>query len=129
MIQIQKITKPAPNNDSSDNRLLSIDTVAALYEVSRSTVYRWINNDGLPTIRLPGNGTRGILRIAADELHRWREQFPHQVKQPSDPEKTLSLKGPRFLNNKKSESFSKKKLDQQNRPASRVHVKNTTEWR
>ena len=125
MSLIQQITRTEPN----DNRLLSINAVAALCEVSTSTVYRWINNDGLPTIRLPGNGTRGILRIAADELHQWREQFPQQVKQISDSEKTFTLKGHRFLSDKKSESFSKKKLDQQNRPASRVHVKKKTELR
>lgn len=116
-------------NKGSNGSMLSVKAVAALCGVSRHTVYRWINNDGLPTIRLPGSGMRGILRIVADELHQWREQFHHQVKQISESEKTFTLKGRRFTSNKKTESFSKNKLDQRNHPASRVSIKSRTKQR
>ena len=127
MSQIQQI-RPAPSKGGCGNHMLSVDAVAALYEVSKSTVYRWINNEGLPTFKFPGNGIRGILRIAADELSQWREQF-HQKVEVSDSEKTLTLEGRRFLMDKNSESFSKKKLDQRNGPASRVPVETKTELR
>jgi len=128
MSQIQQI-RPAPSKGGCGNHMLSVDAVAALYEVSKSTVYRWINNEGLPTFKFPGNGIRGILRIAEDELHLWRERFHQKVEEASDSEKTLTLEGRRFTSNKNSESFSQNKLDPRNRPASRVPVEKKTELR
>jgi len=64
--------------DLSDMQLLRISEVAAILSVGRSSVYRLIQHEGLPTISL---GSRGEYRVARTSLRRWmieREAASHQ---------------------------------------------------
>lgn len=72
MSLIQEITRTEPNG----NRMLSINAVAALCEVSRNTVYRWIETEGLPVHRLPsGRGSRPVIRIDSEKLTEWIDSY------------------------------------------------------
>lgn len=52
--EIAKTTKPLYNIDMSDCVLMTVDEVKNVLRVSRSTVYRYLNNLSLPAIRLEG---------------------------------------------------------------------------
>lgn len=51
-------------------RLLKVRDVAALLSVSRPTVYRYVNEQALPHVRLSG----GVLRFREREVERWVEE-------------------------------------------------------
>jgi excisionase family DNA binding protein len=44
-------------------KLLTIKQVADILSISRSTVYRWIQEERLPIINLRRKGARRVLRI------------------------------------------------------------------
>ncbi|WP_371864840.1 helix-turn-helix domain-containing protein [Dictyobacter aurantiacus] len=46
--------------------LLSVADVAIMLGVCRTTVYQYLNHEGLPSILL-----RGVRRIHPDSLHEW----------------------------------------------------------
>lgn len=49
-------------------KLLSVKEVQSVLGISRSTVYRWIREGGLPCVNLRKNGAKRILRIEEREL-------------------------------------------------------------
>jgi len=49
--------------------LLSIEEVAKRFMVSKTTIHRWIKEDGFPSIKL-----RGTLRFDAREVREWVNQ-------------------------------------------------------
>jgi excisionase family DNA binding protein len=50
-------------------KLLRIRDAAKRLNVSRASIYRWIDEGRLPAVQLGGRGAP--LRIPADELERW----------------------------------------------------------
>lgn len=79
-------------------RLLKVETVAALCEVSIRTVYRWLGPDGLPIYRFPGTGSRPILRIAQDDLDGFLARHRHDPEvEKAAAQRTLRLDGIRFM--------------------------------
>ena len=52
-------------------KLLRVQEVAERLRLSRQSVYRKIENDELPALRL-GNG--GAVRVREDELEEWLER-------------------------------------------------------
>jgi excisionase family DNA binding protein len=79
-------------------RLLKIETVATLCEVSKRTVYRWLNREGLPAHRIPGVGARPILRIAQTDLDAWLQRHRHDPEvEKAATQRTLRLDGIRFM--------------------------------
>ncbi len=54
--------------------LLRIDEAAERLNVSRASVYRWINQGRLPAVQLGGPGAP--VRVPADELDAWLHSPP-----------------------------------------------------
>lgn len=75
--------------------LLTIDGVAARCAVSPKVVRRWIRDDELPIVRLPGSGASPIVRISDTDLELWLIQF--RGRRSSAPEQTLHLHGRRHI--------------------------------
>jgi excisionase family DNA binding protein len=90
---------PSRKVQPSSSRLLDLDEVAERCSVSTKTVRRWIEGDGLPVHRLPGNGLRPIIRVAEDDLENWRHRFRRDVAKEHEKEPVLRFKGMRFLRN------------------------------
>ena len=65
------------SKETQERQLLTVADVASACGVSIRTVYRWIENDGLPVHRIPGVGARPLLRIASDDLDEWLGQYRH----------------------------------------------------
>ena len=45
---------------------LTLGDVQRMFQVSRSTVYRWTNEDGMPVRRVGG-----VVRLPADKVREW----------------------------------------------------------
>ena len=59
---------------SSERMLLRVDEVAQMIGVSKATAYDLINRNQIPSIRLAGRGSRGLLRVPADALRKLIDQ-------------------------------------------------------
>lgn len=103
--------------DAATARLHSLDEVAALCSVSKRTVQRWIDDDGLPIHRIPGAGARGIVRIAESDLTEWLSQFRKRAADKAD-RPVLRLNGRRFTKN--PSDSPENGLDHRSSPRSRV---------
>jgi Helix-turn-helix domain len=111
------ISESAGQSQATDKRLLKVEDVAEQCSVSARTVRRWINGDGLPTHRLPGCGSRGILRVDAGELELWLARYQHDfAADGKSNDKTMRLNGRRFINDGKNRN----RLDSAKNPASCV---------
>ena len=93
---IGRNTGPSPNSDSSNDRMLKVDSVADICEVSKRTVYRWIH-DGLPVYRMPGRGIRSIQRIDSGDLAEWLARHRHDDSEKAADERTITLEGRKFF--------------------------------
>lgn len=60
------MTSEELNKDNPEDRLLSIEDAVKYLNVSRNTLYDWINNEGLPAIKIGR-----ILRIRKESLDTW----------------------------------------------------------
>ena len=54
----------------SENRLLTVQEIAALLRVDQTTVRRWINNGSLPAVALPKQASRTIYRVKQSEIDK-----------------------------------------------------------
>ena len=54
---------------------LTLVDVQRMFQVSRSTVYRWTNEDGMPVRRVGG-----VVRLPADKVREWAEK--HSITMP-----------------------------------------------
>ncbi len=61
--------------------LLTIDEVARLLRVKRSTVYAWTHQKRIPFIKVGGAG----LRFNEAEISKWIESSTVQAQSPGDP--------------------------------------------
>ena len=78
--------------------MMSIADVATRCGVSKRTVHRWINDDGLPVHRMPGSGSRPITRVGSSDLRGWLDQHRHSSAADDEHNKrTLRLDGRRFI--------------------------------
>lgn len=82
---------------TNHNQLLSLESVAKLCDVSKRTVYRWLNHDNLPVYRLPGVGIRKILRISLDDLETWLHRHRHDPEVEKAHQQVMVLEGMRFM--------------------------------
>ena len=55
-------------------KLLTVEEVADLLRVGRSTAYSWISQGLLPSIDLTGGSRRPVLRVRREDLDAWIEQ-------------------------------------------------------
>jgi excisionase family DNA binding protein len=97
----------AKTERASNTRLLKIDDVAEMCSISKRTVYRWIDSEGLPVHRFPGSGRASILRIANDDLADWLGQYRHDFAEENKPEQIVKLNGRRFIGVGRSSSVGK----------------------
>ena len=114
------ISQGAGQSQAVNKRLLKVEDVAEQCSVSTRTVRRWINGDGLPVHRLPGCGSRGILRIDAGELELWLARYQHDfAADDKSNDKTMQLNGRRFIHDG-SDGKNRNRLDASKNPASCV---------
>lgn len=80
-------------------QMLSVCAVAKLLNLSTSTIYRWINSQGLPVHQLPsGAGLRQIIRISLEDLNNWLEAYRVDLSDTEVEEPVLRLEGRIFTN-------------------------------
>jgi len=97
-------------SEDADGRLLSVNDVAKRCGVCTRTVYTWINEGGLTVHRIPGRGSRGIIRIADDDLGEWLGQFRYDFAKEKDKNKrTIRIEGRQFIANKNRLDTSRSK--------------------
>jgi len=88
------------SENANDQQLLSVNAVAKRCGVCKRTVYTWINKENLPIHRIPGRGSRGIIRIAQNDLDEWTGQFRHDFAKEKDKSKrTIRIEGRQFIAN------------------------------
>tara|TARA_R110002072_G_scaffold158989_4_gene310074 strand:+ start:15750 stop:16112 length:363 start_codon:yes stop_codon:yes gene_type:complete len=90
---------------------LTVNEIADACGVSAKTIRRWIELEGLPTVRLPAAGARPITLIIPSDLDAWLAESRHQSSATED-EPTVKIDGFRFLD--------QKSLDNQSTPRSSV---------
>jgi excisionase family DNA binding protein len=81
---------------TNGQRLLSVKNVAKRCGVCTRTVYTWINEGGLTVHRIPGRGSRGIIRIAQEDLDEWTGQFRHDFAKDKS-KRTIRIEGRQFI--------------------------------
>ena len=90
---------------------LTVSEVADACGVSSKTIRRWIDLEGLPTVRLAAAGARPITLIIPSDLDAWLRDARHESS-ASEDEPTVKIDGFRFL--------GQKPLDKQNSSRSSV---------
>lgn len=89
-------------------RMLTVADVATQCGVCQRTVTIWIANDGLPVHRVPGRGSKGIIRIAQEDLDIWLAQFRHNAAhEKEERERTVRLDGRSFIVSRQKEPFAR----------------------
>ena len=73
--------------------------------VSAKTVRRWINNEGLPSVRICGAGARAMTFILPSDLDAWLQAARHDSSQTKDQDLSVQINARRFA--RKSLDYSK----------------------
>lgn len=94
--------------------LLSIPEAAERLNVSRASVYRWIEEGRLPAVQLGGRGAP--IRVLADELDQWLE-FRRMPSVSDDDGQPLERRQLRSGANPAERSETPKPLGQSSSPA------------
>jgi excisionase family DNA binding protein len=69
-------------------RLLTIDNVCDLLQVSKQTVYRWVHEEFIPHIKL-----RGILRFDEEAVCKWVDAKRRAGRERRAPEVHIMSRG------------------------------------
>lgn len=76
---------------------MTVTDVAASCGVSMKTVRRWINNEGLPSVRICGAGARAMTFVLPSDLDQWLQAARHESSQEKDQEQSVQIHGRRFV--------------------------------
>ena len=62
------------NTNNIDIELLNIEEIAKKIMVSKTTIHRWIKEDGFPSIKI-----KGTLRFDLHEVMKWVNRFNRNI--------------------------------------------------